>query len=320
MQNELPYRSYSQYLKERYGEKVYKLPVSLPVTCPNRDGTCGNEGCVFCGSIGAGYENLPADWTVTRQLASNREHISGKYKANKFIPYFQNFSNTYLPPEELRRYLVEACQPDVVALALATRPDCVSDAHLEVLQNIKETYNVDISVELGLQTVNYHTLDKIGRGHSLGEYLDAVCRLHRFGLECCTHLILNLPWDDRRDVVENAKVLSALGVEQVKLHALYIVKGTQMARWYEEGSIQLCSMEEYMERVILFLQYLHPDMVVQRLLGRAPESHTLFSNWQTGWWKIRDEIHATMRERGLQQGGCCNYLNGAAVTKKFGVF
>ena len=231
MQNELPYRSYSQYLKERYGEKVYKLPVSLPVTCPNRDGTCGNEGCVFCGSIGAGYENLPADWTVTRQLASNREHISGKYKANKFIPYFQNFSNTYLPPEELRRYLVEACQPDVVALALATRPDCVSDAHLEVLQNIKETYNVDISVELGLQTVNYHTLDKIGRGHSLGEYLDAVCRLHRFGLECCTHLILNLPWDERRDVVENAKVLSALGVEQVKLHALYIVKGTQMAQW-----------------------------------------------------------------------------------------
>ena len=154
----------------------------------------------------------------------------------------------------------------------------------------------------------------------MGEYLDAVCRLHRFGLECCTHLILNLPWDDRRDVVENAKVLSALGVEQVKLHALYIVKGTQMARWYEEGSIQLCSMEEYMERVILFLQYLHPDMVVQRLLGRAPESHTLFSNWQTGWWKIRDEIHATMRERGLQQGDCCNYLNGAAVTKKFGVF
>lgn len=316
-EQQLPYRSYSGHLKERYGEKVYKLPVSLPVTCPNRDGTCGTTGCVFCGSIGAGYENLPAQWTVAKQLAANREHIAAKYKARKFIPYFQNFSNTYLEPAALRRHVLEACQQDVVAIALATRPDCVSDAHLEVLAEVGAQRGVDISVELGLQTVNYRTLDKIGRGHSLGEYVDAVLRLRRFGLECCTHLILNLPWDERRDVVENAKVMSALGVEQVKLHALYVVKDTPLAAWYQRGEVALCSMEEYMERVILFLEYLHPDIVVQRLIGRAPESHTLFSNWQTGWWKIRDTIHSWMKERGSRQGLRCDYLNGAAVRKRF---
>ena len=309
------YNIYSNYLRKRYGQKVYKLPISIPVTCPNRDGTCGYDGCVFCGEIGAGYENLPASITVEQQIAANKEHIGPKYKAEKFIPSFQNFSNTYLPVEKLQEYVRQACQKDVVAIALATRPDCIHERYIEMLLEIKEQYKVDISIELGLQTVNYHSLKKINRGHTLAEYIDAVNRIKKYGLEICTHLILNLPWDDMTDVIENAKILSALNIEQVKLHALYIVKDTLMARWYENEEFTLISKEEYIERVVTFLQYLHPDIVVQRLIGRAPESNTLFTNWQTGWWKIRDGIEKSMEERDVWQGKLCNFLHGSAVQK-----
>ena len=308
------YNTFSDYLKTRYGEKVYKLPVGLPVTCPNRDGTCGSGGCTFCGAIGAGYENLPADMTVTEQLAANRAHIIPKYKAKKFIPYLQNFSNTYLPLERLQSYVEEAAAADdTVAVYIATRPDCVSDAYLDALAEIGQRRGIDICVELGLQSVNYHALQTIRRGHTLGEFIDAVLRIRAHGLQSCAHLILNLPGDDRTDVLEDAKVLSALRVDQVKLHALYIVKGTEMARQYEAGSLELISREEYEARVILFLEHLAPDIVLQRLIGRAPEANTLFSNWHTGWWKIRDSILQTMEENGQYQGRLCNYLNGAAL-------
>ncbi|SDF37330.1 TIGR01212 family radical SAM protein [Sporolituus thermophilus] len=309
------YRVYSDYLRRRYGTKVYKLPVGLPVTCPNRDGTCGTGGCVFCGEIGAGYENLPASMTVSEQIAANKAHIAPKYKANKFIAYFQNFSNTYLPIKDFAAYLEEACQPDIVGIAIATRPDCISDAYLEAMARVKADRGVDITVELGLQTVNYHSLAKINRGHTLAEFIDAVLRLKQYRFDVCAHLILNLPWDEMADVVENAKVLSALGVQQVKLHALYIVKGTPMAKWYEQGELTLVSKEEYIERVITFLEYLHPDIVVQRLIGRAPETNTLFTNWQTGWWKIKEQIEQLLEERDTYQGKRCTYLNGPAVRK-----
>lgn len=312
------YNTYSEHLRERYGEKVYKLPVSLPVTCPNRDGQCGHNGCVFCGEIGAGYENLPASLTVSDQLASNKAHIAPKYKARKFIPYFQNFSNTYLPVDKLKQHVIEACQEDIVAIALATRPDCVNDSYLEMLAAVRDEYGVDISIELGLQTVNYHTLEKINRGHTLAEFIDATQRIKYWSMDVCAHLIVNLPWDGMADVIESAKIVSALGVDQVKLHALYIVKNTVMADWYQKGEITLISKEEYVERVVTFLEYLHPDIVIQRLIGRAPETNTLFTNWQTGWWKIREAIEDELVARDTWQGKKCTYLNGSAVKKFLG--
>lgn len=309
------YNTYSSYLRQRYGEKVYKLPVSLPVTCPNRDGQCGLQGCVFCGEIGAGYENLPASLTVSDQLAANKAHIAPKYKAKKFIPYFQNFSNTYLPVEQLKRHVLEACQEDIVAIALATRPDCINDSYLAMLAAVREEHGVDISIELGLQTVNYHSLVKINRGHTLAEFIDAAQRIKRWSMDVCAHLILNLPWDDMTDTIESAKIISALGINQVKLHALYIVKNTVMAEWYQKGEFTLISKEEYVERVVSFLEYLHPDIVIQRLIGRAPETNTLFTNWQTGWWKIREAIEEQLLIRDTWQGKQCNYLNGPAVRK-----
>ncbi|MBP2644463.1 MAG: hypothetical protein H6Q67_2350 [Firmicutes bacterium] len=309
------YQNYSNYLRQRYGEKVYKLPISLPVTCPNRDGCCGTNGCIFCGEIGAGYENLPASMTVGMQIEANKAHISPKYKANKFIAYFQNFSNTYLSPEAFREYLLEACLADIVGIAVATRPDCVSEQHLAVMAELREKKQVDVFLEMGLQTVNYHTLTKINRGHTLGEYIDATLRAKKYRIETCAHIILNLPWDKPVDVIENAKILSALGVEQAKLHALYVVKNTKLAEWYKDGQVTLTTKEEYIERVISFLEHLHPEIIVQRLIGRAPEANTLFSNWQTGWWKIREEIELRMKDRQTYQGRLCDYLNGKAVRK-----
>lgn len=309
------YRAISVFLKEKYGEKVYKLPVALPLTCPNRDGSAGVGGCVFCGEIGAGYENLPASMTVQEQLVKNIAHIAPKYKAYKYIPYYQNFSNTYLEPERFKEYMEAGCIDSTVGLAIATRPDCINDTYLEILKGIKETYGVDIYLEYGLQSVNYHTLEKINRGHGMAEFIDAVLRTKRYGFSVCAHMIVNLPWDTMTDTIEGARILTALGVDQVKLHALYIVKNTLMAKWYEEKQFELISADEYIERVIAFLRHLDKNIVLQRLVGRAPEENTLFTNWSMGWWRIQEEIERRMDERDVRQGDLCNYLNGSAVRK-----
>ena len=307
------YTLYSDYLRQRYGVKVYKLPISLPVTCPNRDGTCGTGGCIFCGSIGAGYENLPDTMTVAQQIAANRRHIVPKYKAQKFIAYLQNFSNTYLPPDQFATYLEECCQPDIVGVAVATRPDCAADRYLEIMANLQARHGVDAVLELGLQTVNYRTLDFIHRGHGVAEFIDATIAAKKFGLAVCAHMILNLPGDELRDVIEGAKILSALGVEQVKLHALYVVKNTPLARMYETGTISLGSCEEYVERVVAFLEYLPPEVAIQRLIGRAPEEYTDFSNWGRGWWRIKEMVEKRQEVLDSYQGKRYTNLRGLAV-------
>ena len=309
------YRMISAFYKERYGEKAYKIPVALPLTCPNRDGSAGVGGCTFCGEIGAGYENRPASMTVKQQIDETVVHIAKKYKAYKYIPYFQNFSNTYLPLEKFRQYVEEACLEHVVGIAIATRPDCVHDAYLDILKDVQTKYGIDIYVELGLQSVNYHTLQKVNRGHTMAEFIDAVLRIKRYGFEVCAHMILNLPWDTMDDVIEGAKTLSALQVDQVKLHALYLVKNTKMARDYEAGEFTLISAEEYARRVVEFLRYLDPKIVLQRLVGRAPEENTIFTNWSMGWWRVQDLIDQIMENEDISQGSGYDYLHGAAVQK-----
>lgn len=308
-----PYRVYSAYLKHTYGEKVYKLPVSIPDTCPNRDGRLGTGGCAFCGSIGAGYENLPSSVTVREQLEQNSAHIGPKYKARKFIAYFQNFTNTYIEPKLFEEYLDEACQPGIVGIAVATRPDCLNPAYLDIMSRIRERHGVDILVELGLQTVNYKTLEKINRGHTVAEYIDALMMLRDYGFRNCTHVIIGLPGDDRKDTVETAKIISALPTHEVKLHALYIIKNTPMAAWYRKGEIKLITVEEYVYRVIAFLEYSRPDLIFQRLIGRAPEEAVEFANWGMGWWRIRDMIDSELALHHTWQGKKCDYLHGKAV-------
>lgn len=307
------YNTYSKYLVDKYGEKVYKLPINLPLTCPNRDGTLSNGGCTFCGEEGGSFENQPNCLSVREQLLRNKEYIGKKYKARKFIAYFQNFSNTYLALEDFKNYINDSIVEDVIGLSISTRPDCINDSYLEYLCMKKNQSDIDITIELGLQTVNYHSLRMINRGHGLAEFIDAVLRIRKYGLRVCAHIILNLPWDNMIDTIENAKVISSLNVDEVKLHSLYIVEGTVLGEQYKNNEIQLISKDDYMERVITFLEYLDPRIVVQRIIGRAPEENSIFVNWNQSWWKIRDEIVSEMLNRQSFQGKLFDYLNGKAI-------
>ena len=309
----MSYYKYSDYLKTKYGEKVYKLPISIPCTCPNRDGCLGTGGCTFCGDIATGFELLPDTVPVKEQIEKNIERIGKGYGAKKFIAYFQNFSNTYLPLETLKQYLKDALHPSVVQISFSTRPDCISRECLAIMKEFSLEHKIDISIELGVQTVNYKTLKAINRGHSLAEVIEAICLIKEYEFEVGCHVILNLPGDDMEDTIETAKILSALNIDTVKLHSLYILKESELGRQYQRGEINLISMEEYQERVITFLQYLNPHIAIQRLLARAPEGDSLFCNWNTGWWKIKDEIDAMMIQQERKQGDYFNYLGGKAV-------
>lgn len=307
------YYKYSDYLKEKYGEKVYKLPINLPITCPNR--ICGT-GCSFCSDVGTGFEAMSANVSVTEQLEETKAKIAQKYKAKKYIAYFQNYTNTFLKLEDFRKYILEAAVvPDIVEISISTRPDCIQKEYLQFLKEVSEKNNVSIHIELGLQTVNYHTLDAINRGHGLAEYIDAVLMIKSYAFSVCTHIILNLPQDTIRDAIETAKIVSALKVDVVKVHSLYIAKNTKLSKEYESGTIEICSKEEYIERLIAFLEYLSPEIVVERLFSRVPEKDSLFSNWGTSWWKLQDELIEKMEEKEAYQGKRFDYLNGSAMKK-----
>ena len=308
------YNSYSEYLKNKYGEKVYKIPVNLPITCPNRDGNVGCGGCIFCGEEGAAFENLPSDMPIKEQISENIEFIGKKYKADKFIVYFQNFTTTYMPFETFKNVISQSVHDKVCAIYISTRPDCIRGEYMDFLKKFSEDNNLDVCIELGLQTVNYKTLSKINRGHSLAEFIDAVIQIKKYGFEICTHVILNLPWDDTDDVIECAKILSALGVTQVKLHSLYIVKDTPLAEMYENNEFSMGTYFDYVDKAIAFLEYLSPEIVIQRLIGRAKEERTIFCNYGTSWWKIKDNIDSEMEIRDVRQGDKYNYLNGKALS------
>lgn len=309
------YFTYSQYLKDKYGQRVYKLPINLPGTCPNRDGTAGYGGCIYCGEAGAAFENLPCDMPVRQQLLTNMEYIGKKYKAEKFVAYFQNYSNTYMPLENFKEYIRAALHDKVVEIAVSTRPDCINDEYLDYLKTIRDETKTEISIELGLQSVNYHTLKIINRGHTLAEFIDAVLRIKKRKFSVCAHIILNLPWDNMDDVIECAKILSALGVDQVKLHCLYILKDTPLAQMYSRREFEMGSFYEYVDKVIAFLEHLHPDIAIQRIIGRAREEDCVFANYSTSWWKIKDNIDEQLELFDTCQGKKCDYLNGKSLKK-----
>jgi radical SAM protein (TIGR01212 family) len=312
------YRIYSQHLQEKYGERVYKLPVNLPGTCPNRDGTIGKGGCTFCDAQGAGFQCLPSTLSIERQIAENKAFYKKRFSVNKFIVYFQAYTNTYMPLDYFKSCIMAATKdPDLVGIAISTRPDCINEEYLDFLKEVEQTKNLEINIELGLQTVNYHTLGQVNRGHTLAEFIDAMLRIKKRGFATVAHIILNLPGDTMVDVIENAKILSALGVDYVKLHSLYIVTGTVLGRQYEEGKFSMITLEEYIDRVVTFLEYLDPRIVVQRLVGKGPQGDLLFCNWDTSWWIIKESIEEMLEKKDTEQGRMFNYLNGKALKKSW---
>lgn len=307
------YYSYSEYLRKKYGEKVYKLPVNLPVFCPNRK---EGQGCSFCAEEGTGFESEDSVVSVTKQLTAARQKVEKRYGAKKFIAYFQNYTNTFLPLEKLIAYMREAGQAaDIVEICISTRPDCIRKDYLDAMAEFREETGMEVSLELGLQTVNYHTLQNVNRGHGLAEFLDAVLTIAPYQFPVCVHLILNLPGDTMEDAKESARILSALPITMVKLHSLYIPKKSLLYQEYRNGRIRICEKEEYLHRLTEFIALLRPDIAVERLFARIPEKDSAFCNWGHSWWKLMDEWRLLMEEKGYAQGIHFDYLGGAALNR-----
>lgn len=270
--NHKPYRHLKGYLIERYGEVVYRIPIDAGFTCPNKNGTKGRGGCIYCDPTGSGF-SVDGQKSIREQMLERIEKLRAK-GIKKYMAYFQANSNTYAPVKKLKELYDSAISDDIVILDVSTRPDLASEETLELLESYKE--KLDVIIEFGLQTANFWTLKKLNRGHTLAEFIDAVIRAKKHGLEVVAHVIVNLPWDTMTDVIETAKILSALSVDGVKIHSLYVVEGTALGKMYKKGLIQICDLHEYIERVITFLEFLDPEIVIHRLVaGSAKRRNTL---------------------------------------------
>ena len=298
------YRKLSEYLRERYKSRVQKIPIYAGFTCPNR---LKGEPCIYCDSTGSGFSTL-MNLPIKDQVLTWKDRFKKKYKNVKFIAYFQAFSNTFASVDILRRKYEEALVDDeIVALDISTRPDLLQEEILDLLEGFKS--RVDVFLDIGLQTVNYKTLKILKRHHTLAEFIDGVSRAKRRGFEITTHVIANLPWDDLEDVIETAKVISALDIDGVKVHSLYVVKGTELGNMYERGEVSIGTLEEYVQRVVTFLEYLDPSVVIHRLVADPPKTGVLFGNWGVSKLEIINAIEKELEDRDTYQGKKFNYLN-----------
>lgn len=296
------YFTYKKYLIDKYKEKVYKLPVQIPVTCPNKDIESGNFGCAFCSSMGTGFESLNGFTPIQDQLNFAKTNISSRYHAKKFIGYFQNYTNTNIPVIDLINYLEQVVDFGVVGIDIATRPDCVSAEYLEALRNFADKHTIDITFEIGLQIANDQILTAMNRGHSVDDFIQGIRLIHEYNFLSCVHLILNLPDATMDDVNNSVSILNELKCNVVKLHSLYIPNDCALSQTYLKGELNICSMEEYVERVLFVISHLNEDIAISRLVSRIPEENALFSNWGNSWWKIYNEIMVQLEQRNIYQG------------------
>ncbi len=294
------YRDLNTALREHFGCRVQKISLDAGLTCPNRDDTVGVGGCIYCNVRGSGT-GLSRSYSITQQLERGKERLHRRYKARKFIGYFQSFSNTYGPVDELKRLYLEALAvEDVVGLAIGTRPDCVADDVLEMLADLnRQTY---LWVEYGLQSMHDRTLGLINRGHDVAAFVDAVERTRLLGLDICVHVILGLPGENKKDMLDTARALARLDIQGVKIHLLYVIQDTALADLYQRGNYHCLSREEYVDIVCEFLALLPPQVVIHRLTGDPHPNELLAPEWalekQTNLQIIRD----TLQSRDLWQG------------------
>ncbi len=300
------YYTYKEYLIKKYGEKTYKLPIAIPVTCPNRDGSLGYKGCYFCSEKGTGFENIGDHIPIKNQINSAKEKVVKRYKAKKFIGYFQNYTNTYLPKSQLINYLEEAASCDLVGLDIATRPDCLSQDYLLTIKEFADKSKLDITFEIGLQIANDKILSDVNRGHTVSDFIESVNRIKGLGFSVCTHLILNLPGSRMEDVIHTARLMNELGIDIVKLHSLYIARDSEFGRMYRDGLLELGKEDEYIDRVVTFIGHINPTIAVSRIVSRIPEGDSSFSNWNSSWWKIYNRINESLKHLDIQQGSLLN--------------
>lgn len=262
--------SFDQYLKERFHEKVYKISLNGGMTCPNRDGSLGTKGCIFCSEGGSGDFATSADLSISEQITEGKKLLQKKTDCKKFIAYFQAFTNTYAPCDYLEKIFTEAISFDeIVALSIGTRPDCISDETLNLLKRLNKTKPV--IVELGLQTIHEKTAAWIRRGYPLSTFQDCVTRLAQENIEIVVHLILGLPGETSQMMLETIQYINTLPVKGVKLSMLHVLKGTDLARRYEKQPFFTFDLDSYTDLVILCIKHLRKDIVIHRLTGDGPK-------------------------------------------------
>ena len=294
------YFDLNQALRQRFGCRVQKISLDAGLTCPNRDGSLGRGGCIYCNTRGSGTGAWPSQ-SITEQLEAGKAFARSRYKAEKFIAYFQSFSNTYAPLEKLRRLYEEALAvPDIAGLTIGTRPDCVDNAVLDLLAGIsRETW---VTMEYGLQSIHDATLERINRGHTSGIFMDAMERTRKRGIDICAHVILGLPGEGRKEMLETAEALAATDIQAVKIHLLYVIRGTALHRLHEAGGYRCMNRGDYAETVAEFLSRLPPGMIIHRLTGDPHPEELAAPLWALEKQANLQAIRETLRKRNLWQG------------------
>ena len=294
------YNQFSAYLKNKFGAKVYKITLDAGFSCPNRDGTISTGGCIFCddgGSFSQAHSNL---LTIEEQVNIGAKTLHDRFKAEKFMSYFQAYTNTYKPVNELERIYKSALNhPDVVGLSIGTRPDCVEDDKLNLISDIAQDYYT--WVEYGLQSIHNKTLKKINRGHDFDCFLKAYERTKEKGINVCTHVIFGL-WETRDEILETAQKLAELKVDGVKIHMLCALKDTKLAKLYENKEIDFMSEEEYVNLVCDFLEILPQTTTIHRLAGNGLKKNLIAPRWLGAKLDCLNKIDRELLKRNSYQG------------------
>ncbi len=295
------YHDLNTYLKNIYGCRVQKISLDAGLTCPNRDGTLSVSGCIYCNRRGSGTGAFQKGLSITHQLLAGKQFLSHRYHAKKFIAYFQSFSNTYGPIEQLKLLYEEALAvDDVVGLSIGTRPDCVNEDILNLLESYTKTHL--IWIEYGLQSGHDKTLAVINRGHDVAAFQKAVAMTQNRGIHICAHVILGLPGETKSDMIQTAKLLASTGIDGLKIHLLYIVKGTKLEEMYLAGQYRPMEADEYVDAVCEFLAHTPPNVVIQRLTGDPHPEELAAPTWALDKTKTLNCIKQTLAQRNWRQG------------------
>jgi len=295
------YNDLNTYLRNKFGCRVQKITVDAGMTCPNRDGVISTGGCIYCNDQGSGTGAHARGLSITQQLEQGKAALSKRYKAKKFIAYFQSFSNTYAPVETLRSLYEEAMDVEgMVGISIGTRPDCIDQDKLALLQELAGKHLV--WVEYGLQSAHDSTLSLINRGHDAACFARAVEETQNRGIQICAHIILGLPGETSAHVHDTAKFISRLGIHGVKLHLLYVIRGTPLETMYQQGSYHCLTQSAYVNLVCDFIERISDDMIVQRLTS-DPHAHQLVApDWSLKKAEILSQIYSELERRDTRQG------------------
>lgn len=293
------YRHLNEYYKEKFGERVLKICVNAGFTCPNRDGTCGTGGCIFCSEKGSG-DHLNFQNDIPQQVKDFLNSYRGQ-RANKFIVYFQNFTNTYDTIENLKKKYDSALIDDrIIGMAIATRPDCINENVVNLIKSYAKNYY--IMVELGLQTSNDKTGKLINRGYTSDDFTKAVKLLNEAEIDVVAHIMVGLPGESNQDIQNTVTFLNAYNIQGLKIHSTYVVKDTVLAQMYENGEYFPITLEDYIENVAYILTHISPQIVIHRISGDAPKESLLAPDWNLHKKWILNGIEKTLKEKNLWQG------------------